>query len=192
MAFNEANKDLIMTTTSLEHSRPNTIKSPGNSFDIGPITRGLVWIAGLSMSVLSIIALYRGLTGLAPDHPNIRSLAILIHVSTVLPAIPMGAYLLLTRKGTALHKQLGKIWVALMVITATSAIFIQSSGSFSLIHIFVPMTLIGSWQIVSSARKGHIQKHKKHIINMYLGALMIPGIVAFSLSGRLMNVWLFW
>lgn len=181
-----------MTTTTLEHSRPNTIKRPGNSFDIGPITRSLVWIAGLSMSVLSVIALYRGLTGLAPDHPNIRSLAILIHVSTVLPAIPMGAYLLLTRKGTALHKQLGKIWVALMVITATSAIFIQSSGSFSLIHIFVPMTLIGSWQIVSSARKGQIQKHKKHIINMYLGALMIPGIVAFSLSGRLMNTWLFW
>ena len=160
------------------------------AFDIGPLTRGAVILVGSTLTMLSLVALARGLFGFAPDHPNIRHLAVLIHVSSVLPAIPLGAYLLLAKKGGARHKQLGKIWLALMVTTAAAAIFIQTSGSFSFIHIFVPLTLIASWKVIASARRGDMQEHKKQIIGLYLGALMIPGIVAFALPGRLMNVWL--
>ncbi len=170
---------------------PNTIRSPKSpGFDITPLTRALVTVAGTGMSMICLIAIFRGLTGIAPAHSNIRHLAIALHVSTVIPAVPLGAYLLLARKGTPRHKQLGKIWVALMVMTAASAIFIKTSGSFSFSHIFVPLTLMGSWKVIATARAGQLQEHKRQIIGLYLAALMIPGIFAFALPGRLMNVWL--
>ncbi len=162
-----------------------------DSFDISPVQRAMVAIVGTALTLGAFYAVARGLLGFAPDHAATRYMAIVIHVATVLPAIPLGAYLLLAPKGTKLHKLLGKIWVGLMVATATSAIFIQTSGSFSFIHIFIPMTFWASYKLVATARRGDMKGHKKEIMSLYLGALTIPGIVAFALPGRLMNVWLF-
>lgn len=178
--------------TALTLDRPATPAHPksGPKFDLGPITRGIVGAAAIAMSVIAAYATMRGLAGIAPAHPNVRNLAIVLHVSAVLPAIPLGGYLLLAAKGTKLHKLLGKMWIAMMVVTALSAIFIQTGGGFSWIHVFVPITLHGAWKTVSTARAGNISAHKKHILGMYLGALMIPGAAAFLLPSRLMNVWL--
>ena len=85
---------------------------------------------------------------------------------------------------------LGKIWISLMVVTAIAITFVRGGTDFSWIHIFVPLTLVGAWQVVSSARKGQMAQHRRHITQMYLGALMIPGIFAF-LPSRLMGMWLF-
>lgn len=164
--------------------------APG--FDIGPVTRAAVAAVAVTLTGLTALAMTRGLLGFAPSHPNIRELAIVLHVATVLPAIPLGGYLLLAKKGGALHKRLGKIWIGLMCATALSAIFIKTGGSFSFIHIFVPLTLWSSYKVVASARRGDMKTHKKEILGLYLGALTIPGIVAFALPGRLLNVWLFW
>lgn len=163
-----------------------------NGFDLTPHMRGVVAMAAITMTLATVYALIRGLTGIAPSHPNARELAIVIHVATVLPAIPLGGFLLLSRKGTNLHKRLGKIWVGLMVTTATAAIFIQTGGSFSFIHIFIPMTYWASFRLIVTARRGDMKGHKKEVLSLYLGALMIPGIVSMAMSGRLMNVWLFW
>jgi uncharacterized membrane protein len=165
-------------------------------FDISPRLRAIVTIAATSMSLAVAYALFRGFTGLAPSHPNTRDLAIVFHVATVIPAIPLGAYLLLAPKGTKWHKKLGKLWVALMVVTAISACFIGYGGGLdfhvSPIHIFVPMTLSASYKLIATARRGDMKGHKKEILSLYLGALMIPGVVSMALPGRLMNVWLFW
>lgn len=169
---------------SLDKSNP--------AFDLSPFMRMVIAIASSGMTLAVCYALLRGLTGIAPAHPNILEVAIAIHVATVLPAIPLGGFLLLAAKGTPMHKQLGKLWVALMVITASAAIFIQTSGSFSFIHIFVPMTFWASYRLIASARAGNMKEHKKQILGLYLGALMIPGIVSMVLPGRLMNVWLLW
>ena len=161
-------------------------------FDISQMTRLAVMIVGGALSVLTLVALTRGLLGFAPAHPNMRSIAIMIHVATVIPAIPLGAYLLLAPKGGERHKQLGKLWLVMMVTTASAAIFIKTGGSYSFIHIFIPMTFWASFKVISSARRGDMKTHKKEILSLYLGALAIPGIVAFALPGRLMNVLLFW
>ncbi len=162
-----------------------------NAFDLSPQMRSIVALAATAMTLAAFYAITRGLLGMAPDHHATRHLAVVIHVSTVIPAIPLGGFLLLAPKGTPMHKQLGKLWVALMVTTALSAIFIQSGGSFSFIHIFVPMTLWSSYKLIATARRGDMKGHKKEILSLYLGALMIPGIVSMALPGRLMNVWLF-
>ncbi|MEP5938003.1 MAG: DUF2306 domain-containing protein [Erythrobacter sp.] len=160
--------------------------------DISNVTRIAVMVVGSVLSVLSLVAVSRGVLGFAPSHPNVRSLAIMIHVTTVIPAIPLGAYLLLTPKGGKRHKQLGKLWLMMMLITASAAIFIKTGGSYSFIHIFIPMTFWASYKVITSARRGDMKTHKKEILSLYLGALTIPGIVAFALPGRLMNVLLFW
>lgn len=165
--------------------------SSKNAFDLSPRMRAIVALAATTMSLTVLYAITRGLLGVAPDHAATRHLAVVIHVVTVLPAIPLGGFLLLAPKGTPMHKQLGKLWVALMVTTALSAIFIQTSGGFSFIHIFIPMTLWASYKLIATARRGDMKGHKKEILSLYLGALMIPGIFSMALPGRLMNVWLF-
>lgn len=176
-----------MTTLSLPFTTSSDAR-PG--FDIGPVARTLVSIACFTMCFFVVIALGRAAFGLVDNLHHYAKLPVIIHVATVLPAVPLGGFLLLARKGTKMHKQLGKLWLVLMLVTATSAIFIQSSGGFSFIHIFVPITFHAAWKTIATARKGDIAGHKKHLTITYLTALMIPGIVAFALPGRLMNMML--
>lgn len=166
----------------------NPFHRPAGALDLGPLTRGLVIVSGVLMTMFCVIAIMRGLLGLTPDLPHLQNLALVIHVSTVVPCVPLGLFLLLAPKGTPMHKQLGKLWVALMVITATSTIFLYPNFHFTWIHIFVPVTYRAAWLIVSKARKGDIKGHRNEIVGLFLGALMIPGIFAFVLEGRLMNV----
>ena len=132
----------------------------------------------------------RALLGQTPDLPHLQNIAVAVHVTTVLPCVPLGLYLLLAPKGTALHRQLGKLWVALMVVTATATLFIYNGTHFSWIHIFVPVTYRAAWLIVAKARRGDIRGHRNEIVGLFLGALMIPGVWAFLGEGRLMNVML--
>ena len=165
-------------------ARPKSARS-----DIGPITRAAVIAAGSLLTFASAVAVFRWLTGLAPDYAEYRNLAITIHVVTVLPAVPLGAYLLLSTKGTPLHKLLGKVWIGLMVSTAIAITFVRGGTDFSWIHIFVPYTIWGAWKVVSTARRKDIAAHRKEIVGLYLGALVIPGVWAF-LPSRLMGLWL--
>lgn len=182
-----------MTTATLPNplAALRQLNRPSGVMQLGLITRAIVLFAGTAMTAVCVIAIMRALFGFAPDLPNLGNAAIMFHVTTVIPCVPLGLYLLIARKGTAMHKQLGKLWVALMVITATSTLFIHEGMALSWIHIFVPVTYRAAWLIISSARKGDIKRHKAEIVSLFLGALMIPGVFAVILPGRLMNVMLF-
>ena len=106
----------------------------------------------------------------------------------MLPTIPLGGWLMLAKKGTPMHKMLGKVWLVLMLITATTAIFIQTSGTFSWIHLFVPLTFHAAWKVMATARAGDIRAHKNHLVRTYLLALMLPGLASFAVPGRMMNI----
>ena len=159
-------------------------------FDIGPAARTAVSLACFTMSFAVVVALGKAAFGMVEGLEQYAKLPLMIHVAAVLPTIPLGGWLLLARKGTALHRQLGKVWLVLMLITATSAIFIQTSGGFSWIHLFVPLTFHAAWKVMATARAGDIRAHKNHLVRTYLLALMIPGIAAFLIPGRIMNVML--
>ncbi|HSF11443.1 MAG TPA: DUF2306 domain-containing protein [Erythrobacter sp.] len=178
-----------MTTFTLPTSA-RTAAKPAASFDIGPVARTAISLACFTMSFAVIVALGKAALGMVENLHHYAKLPLIIHVAAVLPTIPLGGWLLLAKKGTALHKQLGKVWLVLMLITATSAIFIQSSGSFSWIHLFVPMTFHAAWKVMATARRGDIQAHKRHLVFTYLTALMLPGLAAFMIPGRMMNVML--
>jgi uncharacterized membrane protein len=120
-------------------------------------------------------------------------LAIQIHAFTATAAMLLGALVLFRRKGTPLHKLMGRIWVGLMLIVATSAIFINEIrliGPFSPIHIFVVMTYYGIWEGIREIRRGNVQAHQASMKSLYLGALLLTG--AFTLlPGRRMHAVLF-
>ena len=59
------------------------------SFDLGPAARALVSIACFTMSFLVIIALGRAALGMVDNLHHYAKLPIIIHVATVLPAIPL-------------------------------------------------------------------------------------------------------
>ncbi|MEO1220329.1 MAG: hypothetical protein AAFY42_03110 [Pseudomonadota bacterium] len=182
-----------MTTATLQSPLATfrSLNEPKGVMQLGLITRAAVLFAGTTMTAVCVLAIMRALLGFAPDLPHLGNAAVMFHVATVIPCVPLGLYLLIARKGTPMHKALGKLWVALMVITATSTLFIHEGMALSWIHIFVPLTYRASWLIISSARKGDIKRHKAEIVSLFLGALMIPGVFAIILPGRLMHVMLF-
>lgn len=168
----------------------NPFHRPAGALDLNPLVRAMVIVSGTVMTALSLYAIGRAVLGYTPELSHLRNVAVAVHVTTVLPCVPLGLFLLLAPKGTPMHKQLGKLWVVLMVITATATLFIYNGTQFSWIHIFVPVTYRAAWLIVSKARKGDIKGHRNEIVGLFLGALMIPGVWAFIGEGRLMNTML--
>lgn len=160
--------------------------------DVSPLLRGMMVLSAGTLGLLSLLALARAAAGIAPVAPVAHQAAVVVHLLSVLPAIPLGLYLLLTRKGGPRHRLLGRIWMALMVSTALSALFIRemNRGDFSWIHLFVPVTLAAAWAAIAAARAGDIPRHRRRLVGMFLGAMVIPGLVAFS-PGRVMAIWAF-
>ncbi|MGK6312381.1 DUF2306 domain-containing protein [Neorhizobium sp. DT-125] len=120
-------------------------------------------------------------------------LAVHIHVAAVLPATLLGAYILLNRKGTALHRLLGKIWMVLMVVTSLSSFFIHELDlfyGFSPIHLLSIFVLVGVWRAITAARAHNIRAHKAAVIGMYFGGIVGAGLFTL-LPGRIMNAVVF-
>ncbi|MEP3225164.1 MAG: DUF2306 domain-containing protein [Parasphingorhabdus sp.] len=123
------------------------------------------------------------------------SVPVIIHLATVIPAIPLGAYILWRQKGDWLHKQLGRTWGLLMMVTALASFWIGRPGhgiagsGLSFIHIFSIVTLIsipyGIWQI----RRGDVEAHYRAMQGPYIG-LLVAGLFAF-IPGRVMGALVF-
>lgn len=117
------------------------------------------------------------------------SLAIKIHVLTVIPAAVIGGWMLLARKGTPMHKLIGRIWVLLMAVAAISSFFISSIrlwGPFSPIHLLSIVTLVSCVGIVWTARSRRFKSHRNLVRSLYFGGIGIAGFFAF-LPGRVMH-----
>ncbi|GAB5487467.1 MAG: hypothetical protein Pars2KO_10370 [Parasphingorhabdus sp.] len=117
---------------------------------------------------------------------------IIIHLATVIPALPLGAYILWRRKGDRLHKLMGRIWATLMFVTAIASFWIgrpNGSGLFgthlSFIHIFAIITIVSIPLGVWMARIGNIKEHYRAMQGPYIG-LLIAGLFSF-LPGRIMG-----
>lgn len=120
-----------------------------------------------------------------PEYILNASLAVQIHVVVAFLALGIGIAMWLRPKGTPSHKVVGKAFVVLMLITAISAIFIRqvNNGSFSFIHLFVPLTFLGVYQAITRIRKKNVKGHISAVKGMFFGALLIPGALSF-LPGR--------
>ncbi|MBJ6987232.1 DUF2306 domain-containing protein [Devosia sp. MC521] len=121
-------------------------------------------------------------------------LVIQIHVIAAIAAFLLGALVLWRRKGTRLHKALGKVWVVLMLVVATSSLFIHEGrlfGPFSPIHILTLVTYIGIGQALWAIKvQRDVVAHRAGMQGTYIGALLLAGAFTF-LPGRRMHAVLF-
>ena len=118
------------------------------------------------------------------------------HLATVVPAFLIGSCIFLTKKGTATHKWLGKIYMALMLITAAITLFMAAVvgptlfGHFGYLHLFSLTVFVGVPLALYGARTGNLWLHVGSMTGLYVGGLLIAGGFAF-LPGRLLHSWIF-
>lgn len=151
--------------------------------------RGGSWArpaAGLAIATAATLALW-GLSETierpAGWRPSAGSeVALYVHLFTVIPAVPLGAFILLRPKRHRLHRMLGTIWATMMMVTAVSSFWLQSlSGGLSFIHLFAVLTLVSIPFAVWNARRGNIRAHRNAMRGAYAGLLaagmldLVPG-----------------
>ena len=115
--------------------------------------------------------------------------AIWIHLSAAIAALALGAGVFLARKGTFAHRMAGRSWALLMLVTAVSTYWIRGSGDFSWIHLLSVFTLVALASAIDFAVTGRISAHRKTVIGLYTGGLMVAGAFAFlpqRLLGRML------
>jgi uncharacterized membrane protein len=150
----------------------------------------VVAIAG-ALTALTGFAVARAAFGLAPPGATLKPV-VAVHLFTVLPAIPLGAYLLFVRKGGTRHRWVGRLWLTLMGVTALATLFIRdiNHGKLSAIHLFTLLTFIAIPRALWTARRRQFMQHRRTMLAFYAGALLIAGYFTF-LPGRLMWQWAF-
>ena len=125
-------------------------------------------------------------------------LPVMLHFFTVVPAFFLGAWLLAASvKGSRPHRAVGMTYLVLMSFTALASFFINAPPGWphlplgpeirlSFIHLFIPLTASGVYKGITRIRLGDIEGHRRAMIRMYIGALLIAGVLTL-LPGRIMH-----
>lgn len=116
-----------------------------------------------------------------------------IHAFAAMAALLLGIVQLLAPKGTLPHRQIGWVWVVLMVVVAGSSFWITSERrghQYSWIHIISLVVLLLLPLGVLRARRGAIAGHRTTMASIFFGGLIIAG--GFTLlPGRIMGAVVF-
>ena len=116
-----------------------------------------------------------------------------LHAFAAMTAFVLGVVQLTAPKGTLPHRTIGWIWVLLLATIALSSFWIHEIrmfGPFSLIHLLSIFTLIVLPLAVWAARRHDVARHRKGMIGIFFGALVIAGLFTF-VPGRIMHAALF-
>ncbi|WP_426370326.1 DUF2306 domain-containing protein [Pseudocolwellia sp. HL-MZ7] len=97
---------------------------------------------------------------------------IYIHLLAVIPSLIFGAINLAMKKGTLLHKRIGKFWAVLMLIAAVSSLFIRPTGSFTWLHIFSVVVIVCVPVGVFAIRSGNAKRHVYCMLGAYIGTVI--------------------
>ena len=151
-----------------------------------PATRTALSIAAIALATWLAMRAGSAMGASGRGDWHTPAFAVPLHLATVLPALPLGLWILLRPKGEASHKLLGRIWGILMMITAMDSLLIRDlTGGLEPIHIFSVVTLVsiplGVWRI----RQGNVSGHRSSMLGPYIG-LVIAGLFALA-PGRMLG-----
>ena len=119
-----------------------------------------------------------------------------LHLATVIPCFIIGSLLLLIKKGTFIHINAGRVYMVLMLITAIITLFMPAHvgptilDHFGWIHSFSFLTLYTVPTAYLAIKKGDVKTHKRKMILLYFGAIIIAGGFTF-VPGRYLHSLLF-
>lgn len=110
---------------------------------------------------------------------------IAVHMTASLIALVIGPIALWARLGQTkrpwTHRAFGYGWVSMMIVSSVSALFIRDYGlpnffGYTWIHLLIPYTFF--WLVFSfrALALRQIDKHRKAMIGLYLGACIGAGI----------------
>ena len=118
-------------------------------------------------------------------------LPIWTHLVTIAIALGLTPVMLLRRRGDWLHRRLGWIWSAALVLTALDTFLIRTirPGSLSIIHLLSAFTLVQVPLLVLAARRHNVKRHRAAVKGLVTGALLIAGCFTL-LPSRLLGHWL--
>jgi uncharacterized membrane protein len=171
-------------------------------FAAAPARRGWMGYALAVVGVGSIIAAamltaridpsVAAAVGFRPHLPDWALLArqspvIQVHLYAALAVIVLGAVMMLSRKGRAFHRVAGWVWVVLMLVVAGSSLFITglNGDKWSLIHLLAGWTLVATPLGLIAARRHKVRQHRRTMMGLFYGGVLIAGALAF-IPGRLM------
>ena len=101
---------------------------------------------------------------------------IITHAVVAGIAVLLGAGLLQGKKGHRAHRIAGWIWVLCMATVAGLSFGIRRHESFSWIHGLSVLTLVALGTGVAAARAHKVTRHRRNMIALYVGALVITGL----------------
>ena len=110
------------------------------------------------------------------------------HAFAAMSALVLGIVQLSAPKGTLPHRTIGWIWVVLMATIAISSFWIHSIrlvGPFSPIHLISIFVLVMLPLAVYAAHRHDVEHHRKRMIGLFVGGLVVAGIFTF-VPGRIM------
>ena len=119
--------------------------------------------------------------------------AIPLHAFAAMGAFVLGVVQFAAPKGTLPHRTIGWIWVALMAVVAGSSFWIHQIrlvGPWSPIHLLSIFTLVMVPLAVWKAHTHQVGAHRRIMISLFLGALIIAGLFTL-VPGRIMHRVLF-
>ena len=119
--------------------------------------------------------------------------AIQIHAFAAIAAFTVGLVQLTAAKVTIPHRLIGWSWVILMLTVAVSSLFIHQIrlwGPWSPIHLLSILVLVTLPLAVLHARRHEVSRHRKAMLGLFTGALVIAGVFTF-LPGRIMHAVVF-
>lgn len=146
------------------------------------------------VATLCLVVLALALVALARGGGQVwrLPLPVLVHILTVVPALAIGAFILLRPKGLPMHRALGWLFATLMMTTAVVTWWVRvlTPGHFSAIHLFSVLVVVTVPLIVAMARAHRIERHRRGILRLMTGSLVLAGFFTL-LPGRIIGHWLF-
>jgi uncharacterized membrane protein len=122
---------------------------------------------------------------------------IAVHMTAAISATVIGPFAMWARLGMTkrpkLHRAFGYAWVTMMIVAATSAIFIRSNiglkwHGLSPIHLLIIVTFVMLILAFKALTNGNIVGHRKYMVRLYLGACIVAGAFALSPERYLGNL----
>jgi uncharacterized membrane protein len=117
------------------------------------------------------------------------SWAIQLHVYTLVAALAVGTVqLFVTRKGSQIHRALGRWFLGLMLVSALLTLLIHVRYpqnpffGLSLLHLYVPLVVGLSVLAWFGAVRHRVSLHKFAVIGLYFGSLLFTGYVQIFLT----------
>lgn len=112
--------------------------------------------------------------------------ALVLHLGAALASLALGIVIMVSRKGTAPHRAMGRAWVVLMSVAALSSFWLTGlRDGLSIIHVLSAWTLVAMGLAIYFIRKGNVRSHKRFMIGTFLGlagagiGALMPGRMLF-------------